>query len=289
MMKQETSKEKNHLSTESVSDSKHTVEQTLKELEDISPWEVDSFDKALMQWSDQVPFGQSEFQNRYYVVQSHVTPWRQMRQAVMELQARTNSLQKISIQYRRNLNDIARLESERDAEENEFERYDIECQIEICKLDTQVWLNKLRQCKEEIEQFLKIIKEYTGTDDIDAITKQFEDPEIIEAEEHKYWIARMAKQSAIDLLTTGRIQAGNLESMLQMNPEDQAAVTDLALTYSTAMNHCIGKFKANAEDKVEGMLEGRPPEMFDTAGVFTDYVKNNIEQRSLQSADKPET
>ena len=289
MMKQETSKEKNHLSTESASDFRHTLEQTLQQLEDISPWELDNFDKALIQWSDQVPFGQSEFQNRYYVVQSHVTPWRQMRQAIMELQARTNSLQKVTIQYRRNLNDIARLEAERDAEENEFERYDIECQIEICKLDTQIWLNKLRQCKEEIEQFLRIIKERTGTDDIEEITKQFDDPNIVEEEEHKYWIARMAKQSAIDLLTTGRIQAGNLESMLQMNPEDQAAVTDLALTYSTALNHCIGKFKANAEEKVEGMLEGRPPEMFDTAGVFTDYVENNVADRRLQSADKPET
>ncbi|AGH06937.1 hypothetical protein Sn250709_043 [Synechococcus phage S-RIM2] len=277
------------MSTESASDFRHTIDQTLDQLENISPWELDNFDKALMQWSDQVPFGQSEFQNRYYVVQSHVTPWRQMRQAIMELQARTNSLQKVTIQYRRNLNDIARLEAERDAEENEFERYDIECQIEICKLDTQIWLNKLRQCKEEIEQFLRIIKERSGTDDIEAITKQFDDPNIVEEEEHKYWIARMAKQSAIDLLTTGRIQAGNLESMLQMNPEDQAAVTDLALTYSTALNHCIGKFKANAEEKVESMLEGRPPEMFDTAGVFTDYVENNVADRRLQSADKPKT
>ncbi|AOO04834.1 hypothetical protein RW110905_043 [Synechococcus phage S-RIM2] len=277
------------MSTESASDFRHTIDQTLDQLENISPWELDNFDKALMQWSDQVPFGQSEFQNRYYVVQSHVTPWRQMRQAIMELQARTNSVQKVTIQYRRNLNDIARLEAERDAEENEFERYDIECQIEICKLDTQIWLNKLRQCKEEIEQFLRIIKERSGTDDIEAITKQFDDPNIVEEEEHKYWIARMAKQSAIDLLTTGRIQAGNLESMLQMNPEDQAAVTDLALTYSTALNHCIGKFKANAEEKVESMLEGRPPEMFDTAGVFTDYVENNVADRRLQSADKPKT
>ena len=289
MMKQETSKEKNPLSTESASDFSHTIDQTLDQLENISPWELDNFDKALMQWSDQVPFGQSEFQNRYYVVQSHVTPWRQMRQAIMELQARTNSLQKVTIQYRRNLNDIARLEAERDAEENEFERYDIECQIEICKLDTQVWLNKLRQCKDEIEQFLRIIKERSGNDDIEAITKQFDDHNIVEAEEHKYWIARMAKQSAIDLLTTGRIQAGNLEYMLQMNPEDQAAVTDLALTYSTALNHCIGKFKANAEEKVESMLEGRPPEMFDTAGVFTDYVENNVADRRLQSANKPKT
>ena len=289
MMKQETSKEKNPSSTESASDFSHTIDQTLDQLENISPWELDNFDKALMQWSDQVPFGQSEFQNRYYVVQSHVTPWRQMRQAIMELQARTNSLQKVTIQYRRNLNDIARLEAERDAEENEFERYDIECQIEICKLDTKVWLNKLRQCKDEIEQFLRIIKERSGNDDIEAITKQFDDHNIVEAEEHKYWIARMAKQSAIDLLTTGRIQAGNLEYMLQMNPEDQAAVTDLALTYSTALNHCIGKFKANAEEKVESMLEGRPPEMFDTAGVFTDYVENNVADRRLQSANKPKT
>ena len=281
--------EKNLSSTDSSSDN-YNIYKVLEDLKDIDPWEgLENFDKSLMDWAEKVPFGQSDFQNTYYVVNSHVTPWRQMRQAIMELQARTNAVQKVTVQYKRNLNDIARIKHEIENEEDEFQRKDLECQLEILYLDSQIWKNKLKQSKSEIEGFMRIIKQRAGDVPVEEFIKQFDDPEIIEFEEHKYWIARMAKQSAIDLLTTGRIQAGNLESMLQMTPEDQAAVTDLALTYSTAMNHSIGKFKEAAENKVEGMLEGRPAEMFDTAGVFTDYVSHNIDQRSLQSSDKPET
>ena len=77
--------------------------------------------------------------------------------------------------------------------------------------------------------------------------------------------------------------------MLMMSPEDQAAVTDLAMTYSTAMNINVGKIKAAAEEKVENMLKGQGPQMFDTSGVLTDYANNNVEDRYLQSSDKSET
>jgi hypothetical protein len=55
------------------------------------------------------------------------------------------------------------------------------------------------------------------------------------------------------------------------------------------MNINVGKIKAAAEDKVENMLKGQGPQMFDTAGVLTDYATNNITDRLLQSSDKPET
>ena len=134
-----------------------------------------------------------------------------------------------------------------------------------------------------------IIKAKAGTSNPDEITKILEDKELESMEEHKYWIARMGKQSAIDLLTTGRIQAGNLESILQMAPEDQAAVTDLAMTYSTAVNKSIGGIKEAAEERVEKMLDGKPPQLFDTAGVLSDYAHNNLKDRSLQSSDQSET
>lgn len=289
-MKQDSLQEKNPSNTDSGSNELNLpISKTLEDLKNISAWEVENSDVALMQWADQIPFGQSEFQNRYYVINSQITPWRQLRQAIMELQARTNSLQKITVQYRRNLNDMARLKSEIDEEENEFTKTDLECQLEICRLDTQVWMNKIRQCKEETDGIMRIIKERTDSEDLDSVIATFEDPAIVEAEEHKYWIARMAKQCAIDLLTTGRVQSGNLESMLMMKPEDQAAITDLALTYSTAMNHSIGKFKEIAENKVENMLSGHGPEMFDTSGIFTDYATNNITNRTLQSSNQSET
>jgi len=290
MMKQDSLQEKNPSNTDSGSNELNLpISKTLEDLKNISAWEVENSDVALMQWADQIPFGQSEFQNRYYVINSQITPWRQLRQAIMELQARTNSLQKITVQYRRNLNDMARLKSEIAEEENEFTKTDLECQLEICRLDTQIWMNKIRQCKEETDGIMRIIKERTDSEDLDSVIATFEDPAIVEMTESKYWIARMAKQCAIDLLTTGRVQSGNLESMLMMKPEDQAAITDLALTYSTAMNHSIGKFKEIAENKVENMLSGHGPEMFDTSGIFTDYATNNITNRTLQSSNQSET
>jgi len=242
-----------------------------------------------MAWSEQQHFGQTKFQNEYFVVNSQVSPYRQVRQAMMEIQGRTNALQKTTIQFKRCLNDIARVTAARDKEKDEFHKVDRQYELELLYLDKQIWLNKIHQCKEELNGLFDIIKAKAGTNNPDEITKILEDKELETMEEHKYWIARMGKQSAIDLLTTGRIQAGNLESILQMAPEDQAAVTDLAMTYSTAVNKSIGGIKEAAEERVEKMLDGKPPQLFDTAGVLSDYAHNNLKDRSLQSSDQSET
>lgn len=289
MKKQETSNEKLSSTTQEDLSSDYHIRETLEDLKHISEYDVDQFDEALMAWSEQQHFGQTKFQNEYFVVNSQVSPYRQIRQAMMEIQGRTNALQKTTIQFKRCLNDIARVTAARDKEKDEFHKVDRQYELELLYLDKQIWLNKIHQCKEELNGLFDIIKAKAGTNNPDEITKILEDKELETMEEHKYWIARMGKQSAIDLLTTGRIQAGNLESILQMAPEDQAAVTDLAMTYSTAVNKSIGGIKEAAEERVEKMLDGKPPQLFDTAGVLSDYATNNLKDRSLQSSDQPET
>lgn len=283
--------EKLPLNTESDSDlySFHSVLNDLQNI-DSENWNLSDFDKKLINWSDSQYFGQTEYQNRYFVINSQVTPWRQIRQAIMEVQTRLNGLQKVTISYKRTLNDIARVKHEMEEEENPFYKQDKQYELELLMCDKQIYMNKVQQCKYEISGLMRIIKEHTGGEqDFETLTKTVLNKENEEVEEHKYWIARMAKQCSLDLLTTGRIQAGNLDSMLMMSPEDQAAVTDLALTYSTAMNINVGKIKAAAEEKVERMLEGQGPQMFETNGVLTDYATNNITDRFLQSADKSKT
>ena len=289
MKKQETSNEKLPSTTQEDLSSDYHIRETLEDLKHISEYDVDQFDEALMAWSEQQHFGQTKFQNEYFVVNSQVSPYRQIRQAMMEIQGRTNALQKTTIQFKRCLNDIARVTAARDKEKDEFHKIDRQYELELLYLDKQIWLNKIHQCKEELNGFFAIIKEKAGTENPEEIVKILEDKELESMEEHKYWIARMGKQSAIDLLTTGRIQAGNLESILQMAPEDQAAVTDLAMTYSTAVNKSIGGIKEAAEERVEKMLDGKPPQLFDTAGVLSDYAHNNLKDRSLQSSDQSET
>ena len=301
MTQQDSFQEKKHLSTESSSKGHRKpkvsipFEKTLSDMRDLKEgWDLTEFEKELIDWTDSQFFGQTEYQNKYFVVNSQVTPWRQMRQAVMEIQTRLNAVQKVTIQYKRTLNDIERTKSEMAEEENKFYKQDKEYELELLYIDLQVWDNKMRQSKMEIDGLLRIIKEKLGKKpdddyDFEELKETVLNKEIEEKEEHKYWIARMAKQSALDLLTTGRLQAGNLDSMLMMSPEDQAAVTDLALTYSTAMNINIGKLKDAAEKKVEHLMSPeQKPQMFDTTGILTDYAHNNVTERTLQSADKPE-
>ena len=171
-------------------------------------------------------------------------------------------------------------------EEDPFYKQDKVYELQLLQVDKNVWTNKINQSKQEIESFVNIIKSKFG--DPSDIKGLLEDKELKEREEQKYWIARMARQSATDLMTTGRIQAGNIEALLQMSPEDQAAVVDLSLTYSTAVNRSIGGIKEAAEARVDKMMEGKPPQLFDTSGVLTDYATQNIADRALQSADQSE-
>jgi len=281
--------EKNPLSTELSSDT-YNFYDVLNDLKGIDTnWDISDFDSDLVNWSESQYFGQTEYQNKYFVVNSQVTPWRQIRQAVMEIQTRLNGLQKVTINYKRTQNDIERVKHEMEQEEDRFAKQDKQYELELLMCDKQIYMNKVQQCKYEIDGLLRIIKEHTGGEtDMKKLTETILNKENEELEERKYWIARMAKQCSLDLLTTGRIQAGNLDSMLMMCPEDQAAVTDLALTFSTAMNINVGKIKEAAEAKVEKMLEGQGPQMFETNGVLTDYATNNITDRFLQSADQPQ-
>ena len=286
-MVQQTSLQETPKSTGGYNSDNYDVNEVCKALDEISPWEnCDEFTKELMEWADHQYFEQSEFQNKHFVINSHVTPYRQMQQAAMEVQVRYNSLQKITISYKRCLNDIARVTHEMEQEEDPFYKQDKVYELQLLQVDKNVWTNKINQSKQEIESFVNIIKSKFG--DPSDIKGLLEDKELKEREEQKYWIARMARQSATDLMTTGRIQAGNIEALLQMNPEDQAAVVDLALTYSTAVNRSIGGIKTAAEDRVDKMMEGKPPQLFDTNGVLTDYATQNIADRLLQSADQSE-
>ena len=169
MTQQDSFQEKKHLSTESSSKGHRKpkvsipFEKTLSDMRDLKEgWDLTEFEKELIDWTDSQFFGQTEYQNKYFVVNSQVTPWRQMRQAVMEIQTRLNAVQKVTIQYKRTLNDIERTKSEMAEEENKFYKQDKEYELELLYIDLQVWDNKMRQSKQEIDGLLRIIKEKLG-------------------------------------------------------------------------------------------------------------------------------
>jgi hypothetical protein len=108
--------------------------------------------------------------------------------------------------------------------------------------DMSVYEKKLKIVKEEIDNFCEIIK--TLVPDMPSLESfKEQNPEL----EREYWVTRMAKQAAMDLLTIGRISQGNMDSIVMMPLSDQEETVKTALTYTASLTKAIGV----VDDKVK--------------------------------------
>ena len=97
----------------------------------------------------------------------------------------------------------------------------------------------------ELETFAELVKELVP--DLDKLKElNKENPE----EERKYWIARMGKQAAMDLMTIGKISQGNMDSITMMAIEDQEQTVKIALKYSAIMNNGIANLERKGVDEL---------------------------------------
>jgi len=182
-------------------------------------------------------FGMSEYQLQSYVVRSQVTNYKQVKQSLMELNARRDSLLQSEVDQKRR--DVKRRKIERDLKtvEDEFERELLEIDLEEVKKDLQYADKRRLVQKKEYEIFLNlIIQQFESKEHLE---KYLSDPE----EERKYWIARMGKQAAIDFLSTGRIGSGNMDSIAMMPEQDQIQTLKVAIQYSGLMGVGINKLQ----------------------------------------------
>lgn len=187
-------------------------------------------------------WGQSDFQSRYFVVNSQVTDYRRVRQAMLEIEARLagkktveRSMWKTKVQLQIHLEELEK-------ETHPLKRELIEIDIDQCRYDLSVYEKKLRFYESELETFCEIVKE-TLPEGENLL--EYTQPD--EEKEREYWVARMGKQACMDIMTMGRISQGNLDSIAMMPLKDQEDTIKMALTYSTVLNKAI----AGVDEKVK--------------------------------------
>lgn len=182
--------------------------------------------------------GMSPEQMNSYVINSHVTKDRQIKQALLECENRYHNLEKIEIERKKSDVDYRRLKKRLETEQDPFERELIELDIQSLELDFNVYERRRATVQKELDTFV----EYLLSLDIDEeeLEKRLEyDP----SEERKYWIARMGKQAALDFITSGRIGSGNLDSISMMSEEDQLAIFEVAIHYSSMLQVSFNKIQ----------------------------------------------
>ena len=236
-------------------------------------------------------FGMTHEQIKNFVVNSHVTDKRKLRQTLTEISTRNHERKKLFLDIERKKIKIEQLEAGLEIEDDPYARRLMQCDIDEFKLDIGRFKIAVHQSSNELQAFMDWVnKKY------DSMEELIEAAQYNEEEERKYWVARMGKQAAMDVYCTGRIGIGNLDSIAMMREEDQFATLNIAMQYSGLLNAGIGKIQNELKPQMDKMMvDGSAPRI-----PTFDNVEDNLdlklyeqitgnEQKSIQSSDKPET
>ena len=196
--------------------------------------------------------GMTRYQCEHFVADSAgITPWRKVRQALMELETRyhaymenRNSLRKAEILRKRLNRDMPLLPDELDRELMQID-------MEKNDYDIGIWKRKLRQSELELKYFLEIVDKYVDEENGYPLEYFLTEHE---HEEKMYWIARMGKQAAMDIISYGRIGSGNMTTIMDMPEEDQVETLGVAVQYSGMIGGGIDKLNKMIAPKLQAQL-----------------------------------
>ena len=236
-------------------------------------------------------YGMTHEQIKNFVVNSHVTDKRKLRQVLVEVERRNHDRKKVVLDKKRKEVEIARLKDRLNITEDPYERQLMQFDIEEYELDLNKFQVSLHQYDNEMAAFMDWINKHWGS--IEEVEKA---AEYTEEDERKYWIARMGKQAAMDVYTTGKIGTGNLDSIAMMREDDQYATLNVAMQYSGLLSAGISKIQNELRPHLDKlMMDGSSPRIPTMEGIednlnlkLYEQLTGN-EQKSLQSTDQSET
>lgn len=193
--------------------------------------------------------GMTEYECEHFVADPQLTPWRKVRQALMELETRyhaymenRNSLRKAEILRKRLNRDMPLLPDELDRELMQID-------MEKNDYDIGIWKRKLRQSELELKYFLNVVDKYVDEEHPLEYYCQENHQEV-----RMYWIARMGKQAAMDIISYGRIGSGNMTTIMDMPEEDQVETLGVAVQYSGMIGGGIDKLNKMIAPKLQAQL-----------------------------------
>lgn len=244
-------------------------------------------DNEILEHAKKISIGMSKNQINNFVIKSHVTDARQLKQTLVEIENRVHNEKKIKIDRQKTVVNIARLERSKKSTEDEFDLEEIDLDLESLQLDLEMWDRKLVQLKYELNVFLDYVKE--NLEDLNDLEKS---SEWSEEDERKYWIARLGKQAALDIIANGRVGIGNLDSIAMMKQEDQIATLDVASQYSCLMKLSMDKITGKTAKYFQAYADSEDINIPTFHGIedsmnipLLDQIRNDINEKYLQSSD----
>jgi|TARA_Y100000033_G_scaffold46542_1_gene51118 hypothetical protein len=242
-----------------------------------------------------VSLGMSKNQILDYVIKSHVTADRQLKQVFLEIENRSHQYEKMLLDEKKGIVRLRKCKEELEKLKAEgAEQYDIdlaEIEVEDAMLDMEMWHRRKGQAQYELNVFIEYVKEKGYT------KEQLEEAVEWNAErEREYWIARLGKQAALDIMANGRVGIGNMDSIAMMKQEDQVGILDVASQYACLMKISMDKIQGRTEKYFQAYAESPDVQVPTFHGVednlnipLLDKIRDELNAaKTLQSSDQSE-
>ena len=140
-------------------------------------------------------------------------------------------------------NDTIDIETIKWVSTTEFVKRDIQIELKKARRTQTGMLRKLRNAREERLMYVHLIEELDASEhgvlpDGTRLVEAIYDPVKSEQLEQDYWVKRLGKQAAMDMIAYGRIGVGNMDSITMMDKNTQRetlqTASDIAITIRKA-------------------------------------------------------
>ena len=157
--------------------------------------------------------GMSDFQIKNFVVNAQLTPIKQLHQAAMEIDVREENIRKGNFEEKKQNLKIQIIKQRMERAEDPLEKAELELELHLLEEKLVNVAKEQVRMEYELKSFYEVIDFFNEHYNIEEMLEMKDTLEI------DYWVKRLSKQAALDLVSTGRISNGNLSSMMDMPDE----------------------------------------------------------------------
>jgi hypothetical protein len=198
-----------------------------------------------------------KFKLRWFVGQAQITPYSKLRQYLLEIKSKEESIENIEyeiakydVEVRRFKRMAEEAHDELDRELASVESWNAERNHIMSKRRLQDWYLERQHLLDLLQEFIESdeaqLPDGSGRTYMDILNTDEED--IYEAQ---YWTNRLAKQAATDMIFYGRIGTGNMDAILSVGSEQQAEILALTMNYSTQLQSYNLQLQSAAEENLK--------------------------------------
>jgi len=201
-----------------------------------------------------------KFKLRWFVGQAQITPFAKFRQWLLEIKAKEESIENMEYEIAKHEVECERFQRLRDEAIDDLDRKLAEIELWNRQRLSYTSKRRIQDWYLERQHLIDLCNEFMASEEaklpdgsgrtyMDVINTAEED--VYEAQ---YWTNRLAKQAACDMIFYGRINSGNMDAILMMNPEQQAETMALTVNFATKLQSYQQQLQVSADDAVRSSL-----------------------------------